>query len=120
LKKQSATKSPVKPTSSKKMTVLTPFLESSFNFQFNNLKKYYKIWFNRGEKHCQTFNCQEHSLKKQSATKSPVKPTSSKKMTVLSPFLETSFNFQFNNLKKLSKFGTVRENAVSNFQLPET
>jgi len=38
-----------------------------------------------------------------------VKPTCSKKVTVLNTFLESSLNFLFNNMKKYSKFGTVRE-----------
>jgi len=46
---------------------------------------------------------------KQSGTKSPLKPTLSEKMTVLSTFLESSLNFLSNNLKNTSKFGTVRE-----------
>jgi len=44
LKGQSGTKSPVKPTLCKKMAVLSPFLEFSLNFLFNNLKKHYKIY----------------------------------------------------------------------------
>jgi len=54
-------------------------------------------------------NCQKHSLKRQSGRKSPVKPTRSEKMTVLSTFLESSLNFLFNNLKSTKKLGTVRE-----------
>jgi len=44
-------------------------------------------------------------------TKSPVKPTSSEKMTVLSKFLESSLNFLANNLRNTTKFGTVREKS---------
>jgi len=39
------TKLLVKPTWSEKMTVLSTFLEFSLNFQSNNLKKHYKIWY---------------------------------------------------------------------------
>jgi len=63
-------------------------------------------------------------LKGQSETKSPVKLTWSKKITVLSTFLESSFNFLSNNLKNTEKFGTVRQksnvNQAMSFQLPET
>jgi len=98
LKGHSETKSPVNPSWSKKMTNLTTFLESSFNFLFNNLKKHYKIWYSQGKKRCQNLNCQKHSLKGHSETKSPVKPTWCEKMTVLSTFLESSLNFLSNNL----------------------
>jgi len=50
-------------------------------------------------------------LKGQSGTKSPVKPTWSKKMSVLSTFLKSSLNFLFDNLKKDIKFGTVKEKS---------
>jgi len=50
LKEPSETKSLVKPTWSKKMSVLSTFLKSSFNFLFNNLKTQYKIWYSQGEK----------------------------------------------------------------------
>jgi len=50
-------------------------------------------------------------LKGQSGTKWPVKPTCSKKITVLSTFLESSSNFLSNNLKKRYKTGTVREKS---------
>jgi len=50
-------------------------------------------------------------LKEQSGTKSPVKPTGSEKMIVLSTFLESSLNFLFNNLKNTTKFGTIREKS---------
>jgi len=46
------------------------------------------------------FELAKHNLTRQSGTKSAVKPTWSKKMAVLSPFLEFSLNFLFNNLKK--------------------
>jgi len=45
----------------------------------------------------------------------PVKPTWSKKMTVLSTFLEFSLNFLSNNLKNTTKFGTVREKSGVKF-----
>jgi len=82
------------------MTVLNTFLESSLNFLLNTLKNTYKIWYSQGVKQCQSLNCQKHSLKGQSGTKSPVKPTWSEKMTVLNTFLESSLNFLLNNLKK--------------------
>jgi len=47
----------------------------------------------------------------QSGIKSTVKPTCSEKITVLSTFLEFSINFLSNNLKKPTKFGTVREKS---------
>jgi len=98
--RQSGTKSPVKPTWSEKANDLSTFLESSLNFQFNNLKKHYKIWYSQGEKWCQNLKCQKQSLKGLSGTKLPVKPTWSGKMIVLSKFLKFSLNFLFNNLKK--------------------
>jgi len=56
-------------------------------------------------------NCQKHSLKGQSRTKSPAKPTWRGKMTVLSTFLESSLNFLYNDIKNTTKFGTVREKS---------
>jgi len=103
LKEQSATKSPVKPTCSTKMIILSKFSEFSWNFLSDNLKKHYKIWYSQGEKRCQILNCQQHSLKEQSRIKSPEKPSCSKKIIVLSTFLESSLNFLFNNLKKYYK-----------------
>jgi len=75
LKEQSGTKSSVKPTLSEKITVLNTFLESSLNFLSNHLKKHYNIWYSQAENWCQNCNCQQRSLKGQSGTKSPVKPT---------------------------------------------
>jgi len=106
-KKHPGTKSPVKPTWSEKTTGLSTILEPLLNFLSNNLKKHYKIWYSQGKKRCQNLNYQKHSFKEQSGTKSPVKPTWSEKMTVLSTFLDFSFNLLFNNLKKTKKFGTV-------------
>jgi len=100
LKIESVIKSPVKPTWSDKMTILSTFLESSLNFLFDNLQKHYQIWYSQGEKRCQSLNCQKHNKKRQSGTKSPIKPSWSEKMTVLSTFLESSLNFLFDNLKK--------------------
>jgi len=91
------------------MTVLSTFLEFSLNFLSDNLKKHYKIWYSQGEKRCQSLNCEKHNLKEQSRTKSPVKLTWSKKMTVLSTFLESSLNFLSDNLKNTTKFGAVTE-----------
>jgi len=65
-------------------------------------------------------NCQKHSLKRQSETKSHVKPTWSKKITVLSTFLESVLNFLSNIQKKnTTKLGTVREKSGSKFELPK-
>jgi len=50
-------------------------------------------------------------LKGQAGTKSPVKPTWSQKMTVLSTFMESSLNFLSNNPKNTTEFGTVREKS---------
>jgi len=55
------------------MIVLSTFLESLLNFLSNNLK-IVKIKYSQGENWCQTLNCQKHSLKGQSRTKSPGKP----------------------------------------------
>jgi len=111
LKRQSGTKSPQKPTSSKKNTILSTFLKSSLNFLSNNLKNQY----NQREKQCQSLNCQKHSLKRQSGTKSPLKPTWSEKITVLSTFLESSLSFLSNNLKKKTQNLIQSEStAVSN------
>jgi len=110
-KGQSGTKLPVKPTWSKKMTVLSTFLESSLNFLSSNPKKHYKVWYSQGEKRRQSLNCQKDSFKGQSWTKSPVKPTWSKKMTVLRTFLKSSLNLLSSNLKNTTKFGTVREKS---------
>jgi len=44
-------------------------------------------------------------------TKSLVKLTWSDKMTVLSTFLESSFNFLSENLKNTTKFDRVREKS---------
>jgi len=81
------------------MTVLSTFLESSLNFLSNNIEKHYKIWYSQGENWCQNLNCQKHSLKGQSGTKSPVKLTWSEKITILNTFLESSLNFLSNNMK---------------------
>jgi len=120
-KEQSETKSPVKPTWSEKITVLSTFLKSSLNSLSSNLKKHYKIWYSQGEKRCQSLycqkyslKCQKHRLKGQSGTKSLVKPTCMEKMTVLSTFFESSLNFLSNILEKhksITKFGTVREKS---------
>jgi len=99
LKEDSETKSPVNPLGDK-VTVISTFLKSSLNFLSNNLQKHYKLWYSQGEKRCQTSNWEKHSLKKQSESKSPVKPTWREKMTVLSTFLKSSLNFLSNNLKK--------------------
>jgi len=98
-KGQSGTKSPIIPTWSKKTSVLSTFLKSSLNFLFKNPKNHFKIWHSQGEKRYQILNCQKHSLKGQSGIKSPIIPTWSKKMTVLSTFLKSSLNFLPSNLK---------------------
>jgi len=56
---QSGTKSPVKPTWSEKITVLSTFLKSSFNSQSNNLKKHYKISYSQDEKRLSKFELTE-------------------------------------------------------------
>jgi len=57
-------------------------------------------------------NCQKYSLRRQSETKSLVKPIFREKMTVLSTFLISSLNLLSNNLKKnTAKFGTVRKKS---------
>jgi len=93
------------------MTVLSTFLESSLNFLSNNLKKHYKIWYSRGEKWCQSLNCQKHNLRGHSGAKSPIKHTWSEKMTVSSTFLESSLNFLSNEIKNIKKLSTVREKS---------
>jgi len=93
------------------MFVLSKFLKFSLNFLFDNLKKYCKIGYSQGEKRCPTLNCQKHSLKEPTGKKSPVKPTWSEKMVVLSIFLECLLNFLSNNIKNTTKFGTVREKS---------
>jgi len=80
------------------MIVLSTFLESSLNFLSNDIKKQQK-----------SLNCQKHSLKGQSETKSLEKPTWSEKKTVLSTFLESSLNFLSNDIKNTKKFSTVRK-----------
>jgi len=82
------------------------------------MKKIYKIWYSQEEKWCQSFNRQKHSLKGQSRTKSFVRLTCSKKMAVLSTFLESPLKFLFNNLKNSRKFDTERK-TVSKFELSE-
>jgi len=95
-----------KSTCGEKMSVLSTFLESSINFLSNNMKKHYKICYSQKEKRCQNLNCQKHSLKRQSATKSLVKPTLSEKMSVLSTFLKSSLSFLSNKLKNTTKLGS--------------
>jgi len=56
-------------------------------------------------------NCQKHSLKGQSGTKSPIKLTWSEKMSVLNTFLESLLNLLSNNLRNITKFGTVKEKS---------
>jgi len=85
------------------MTVLSKILESLYDFLSNNLKIHYKIWYSQGEKRCQSLNCQKHSLKRQSGTKSPVKFIWSEKMNVSSTILESPLNFLYNNLKTPNK-----------------
>jgi len=80
-------------------------------FPIQQPEKHYKIWYSKGEKRCQSLNCQKHSLKEQSGTKSLVKSTWSDKMTVLSTFLESLLNFLSNNQRNNTKFGTVREKS---------
>jgi len=81
------------------MTDLSTFLESSLNFLSKNFKNHYKTWYSQREKRCQSFTCQNHSLKEQSGIKSPVKSAWSEKMAVLGTFLESSLNFPSSKLK---------------------
>jgi len=62
----------VKPTWSEKMTVLSTFLEFLLNFLFNNLEKHYKI---SGRKVVSKYELPKQNWKRQSDTKSPIKPT---------------------------------------------
>jgi len=80
-------------------------------FPIQQPEKYYTTWYSQGENLCQSLNCQKHSLKRHSGTKSPVKPTWSEKMTILSTFLKFLLNFLSNNVKNTSKFDTVREKS---------
>jgi len=98
LKGQSGTKSPVKPTWSEKITVLSSFSKSSLNFLSNNKTKHYKIWYS--QKVVLKFELPETQFEIQAERKSPEKPTWSEKMTVLSTFLESSLNFLSNDRKK--------------------
>jgi len=111
LKEQLGAKSLVKPTWSKKITVLTTFLESSLNFLSNNPEKHYKIWYRREEKRYQSLNCQKHSLKEQSGTKSLVKPLRVRKKIVLTTFLESFLNFLSNNPENITQFSTDRKKS---------
>jgi len=113
LKGQSGTKSPVKHTWIEKMIILSTFLEFPINFLINNLKKHYKIWYGQRKKRRQSLNCHNQNLKGQSGTKSPIKPTWSDKMTVLSTFLESSLKFLSNNLKKLQNVVQSARKLVS-------
>jgi len=63
LKGQLGRKSPVEPTWSEKMTVLSTFLEFSLNFLFNNLKKIVQNLVQSGRKAALSVNCQKYSLK---------------------------------------------------------
>jgi len=56
----------------------------------------------------------------QSGTKLPIKSTWSKKMIVLSTFLESTLNFLSDNLKKTTKLVRPGRKAVSKFELSET
>jgi len=103
------------------LTVLHPFLESSLNFLFNNLTKTAPKLIQSGRKTVSKLNGIKHSLKEQSRTKSLVKAAWSEKMTVLSPFLESSLNFLFNNLTKtVPKLIQSGRKAVSKVKLPKT
>jgi len=93
------------------MTVLSTFLKSSLNFLFRNLRNTTKLDTVREKSVVKNLNCQKHSLKGQSGTKSPVKPIWSEKMTVLSTFLESSLNFLCRNLRNTTKLDTVREKS---------
>jgi len=98
-----------KPHLEKKIIVLSTFLEFSLNFLCNSLRNTTKFGTVRAEKRCQNLNFQKHSVKGQSETKFPVKPTWSEKMPVLSTLLEFSLNVLSNKLRNSTSFGTVRE-----------
>jgi len=91
------------------MTVLSTFLETSLNFLSNDTKKHFKIRYSQREKRYQNLNSQKDSFKRQSGRKSPVKPTWSDKMTILSTFLESSLNFLSNDTKKHFKIEYSQE-----------
>jgi len=92
------------------MTVVSPFLKSPLNFLFNNLKRTTQFSTVK-KKACQNLNCQKHSFKRQSGTKSTLKPTWSEKMTVVSTFLKSSLNFLSNDIKNATKRSTVRKKS---------
>jgi len=79
------------------MTVLSTFLELSLNFLS---KKTLKNLVQSRRKTVSKFELSETLFEGQSGTKSLVKHTWSKKVTVLRTFLESSLNFLSNNLKK--------------------
>jgi len=102
------------------MIILSTFLESLSNFLSNNLKKHDKIRYSQKEKRCQNLNCQKHSLKGQLGIKSTIKSTWSKKMILLSTFLESLSKFLYNNLKKHYKIRySQRRKTVSKFQVSD-
>jgi len=104
----------VKPTWNKKMRVLSTFLESSLNFLPNNMENTTKFSTVREKSGVKVLKLPETQLER-TETKSPVKPTWSKKITVLSTFLESSLNFLSNNMEDTTKFGTVREKSGVKF-----
>jgi len=63
------------------------------------LKKRFKVWYSQGEKRWWQF---ERIVR----AKSPVKPTWSKKITVLGKFLKSSLNFLFYSLKNTTNIAT--------------
>jgi len=91
-------------------------LESSLNFLSNDIKKYYKINYSQGEKWCKNLNCQKDSFQRQSGSSSPLNPTWSTKISVLSTFLESSLNFLSNDIKNITKSSTVREKSIIKFE----
>jgi len=74
-----------------------------------------------GKKAVSKFELPETQFKRTERQKSPVKITWSKKMTILSTFLESSSNFLFNHLEKiLQNLVQSGKKAVSKFELPKS
>jgi len=82
------------------MTILSTFLEQLY-FPYNNLQKTLQNLVQSGRKAVSKFELKETQFERTVKDKSLVKPTWSKKMTVLSTFLESSLNFLSNNLEKV-------------------
>jgi len=97
------TKSPVKPSWNDKITVLSTVFESPLNYLYNDIKNHYNIQYSKGEKWCKSLICKKDNLKVMD--KIDCKTHLSKKITVLSTFLESSLNLLFNDVKNITIFG---------------